>query len=192
MIILNCIRIRKLMEKHKLTIEDIKDEFVDKAHEVYPRLQNLHHCSFIRDAYPDSFVVTLARVLNCSVDYILNLDDNVGTFYDVTIDNPKDKEEELRRLVVKYSQRNEINMSNTNVLAYHTEVDRDIFEFLLKSDLKGDSWLLRSYYVLSNLSGTLGFEFDSTLEYIYEVDKHPENIDVVNAYIQRYITSYPE
>ena len=193
MIVLNCMRIRKLMEEKGLDIETIKDQFDNKAHEVYPRLQNLYHCSFIEDRYPDSFVLTLASILDCSVDYILGFSDNIdGRFIPINVENKKSKEEEVRRLIVVYAERNNINLSNTNVLAYKTNIDRDIFEYLLKKDLSGESWILSSYYVISRLANTLGFDYASTIEFLFDVDSNEENKAYANYLVTKYIYEYEE
>lgn len=186
MIVLNCIHIRKLMKEKDISIEDAKTLLEDHSHEVYSRLNNLYHCSFIEDRNIDMFVYRLAELLDCSVDYILGLDEDPGKFIPVNVSNRASKEQEYVRLITKYGNDNNLNIHNTNVLAFFTNIDRDVFEYLLNNQLTGDTWITSSYYILSRLAYYFNFDYESALNFVFDVNTNPNNKQYATYLLNKY------
>lgn len=186
MIVLHCINIRKRMKEKKLDIEQLREMIEDYSHEVYSRLNNLYHCSFIPDRNIDMFVYRLAEALECSVDYILGYDNELGMFIPVNVPNKASKEAEYARLISKYGNDNNLNIHNSNTLAYFTSIDRDIFDYLLKGQPSGDTWITSSYYVLAHMANVFGFNYESALNFVFDVNTIPENKQYKTYLLNKY------
>ena len=190
MIVLNCIHIRKLMKEKDITIDEAKELLEGYTHEVYSRLNNLYHCSFIQDRNIDMFVYRLAELLDCSVDYILGYDEDPGIFIPVDVSSRASKEQEYTRLITKYGKDNNLNIHNTNTLAYFTNVDRDVFEYLLNNQLTGETWITSSYYILSRLARSFGFDYENALNFVFDVNTIPENKQYITYLLKKYHTEF--
>lgn len=174
------------MKDKNLTVEQIRDRLENHSHEVYGRLNNLYHCSFMPDRRVDMFVYRLAECLECSVDYILGLSNDPDMFIPVNVSNLGSKEAEYTRLVTKYGKDNDLNIHNTNTLAYFTNVDRDVFEYLLNREQNSESWITSSYYILSRLAYSFGFDYESALNFVFDLNTNSNNKQYVTHLLNKY------
>ena len=180
------------MEEKNLNIEQLRDLIQDHSHEVYSRLNNLYHCSYIQDRNIDMFVYYLAQTLDCNVDYILGYATDPGMFIPVNVSNRASKEQEYTRLISKYAEDNNLNLHNSNTLAYFTNIDRDIFDYLLKGQLTGNTWITSSYYILSHLAHSFGFDYESALNFVFDININPENKQYVTYLLNKYNQEYSD
>ena len=174
--------------KH-IDIESLRQLLEDQSHEVYTRLNNLYHCAFIQDRNIDMFIYRLAEALECSVDYILGYQNDPGLFILVNVSNRKAKEAEYSRLITKYATQLGLDIHNSNVLAHLTGVDRDIFDYLLRNP-SGDTWITSSYYVLSHLAHFFGFDYESALNFVFDINTSPDNQQYITYLLSKYNQEY--
>ena len=168
MICINCKRVRDRMKELGLEYTDLKFEL--KSHGTEARLNSLLHQHHCHDKYPDSFIYELARDLQVSVDYLFGWTDIPDQWIPSVGNDPYFKQNELIRLVNKYCIENNIDRKNTNILAYKTDIDREVFDNLFNNSREAGWWTTTSYYIISRLAVAFDFNFYTVMAYMLQAE----------------------
>lgn len=168
MICINCKRVRDRMEELGLTYNDLKFEL--KSHDTEARFNSILHQHHCPDKHPDSFIYELARDLQVSVDYLYGWTDIPDQWIPSVGNDPYFKQNELIRLVNKYCIENNIDRKNTNILAYKTGIDRQVFDILFNNEPESGWWTTTSYYIISRLAVSFDFNFYTVMSYMLQAE----------------------
>ena len=165
MICVNAIRVKQILKDKEMLISDLEDKFILKSYHTVQRLNSLLHESTVKMKYPDSFVYELARELEVSVDYLLGWTEEPDIFIPSVGNEPYHKQREIVRMLNKYCLENNIDRRNSNILAYKTNIDREVFELLFKGEKECAWWITTSYYIISRLAQAFDFNFFTVMAY---------------------------
>jgi hypothetical protein len=156
------------MEELGLTYNDLKFEL--KSHDTEARFNSILHQHHCPDKHPDSFIYELARDLQVSVDYLYGWTDVPDQWIPSVGNDPYFKQNELIRLVNKYCIENNIDRKNTNILAYKTGIDRQVFDILFNNEPESGWWTTTSYYIISRLAVSFDFNFYTVMSYMLQAE----------------------
>lgn len=187
MIIINCIRIKKLLQQQNKSIEDLRNIFILHSHDTDSRLNDILHNSFVKDRYLDTFVYEIARELNVCVDYLYGWVDDPLRFIEQKNQDVNNKQMELLRLLNKYCNELGIERKNTNILAYETNVDREVFDYMYSGNRDWAWTISTSYYIISKWSLRFNFNYYTVLAFL--IDAEEDSVQEQNA---RYLGKYFE
>ena len=170
---INCMRVRKLCEDKNISVESLKDKFVMHSHHTDGRLNAILHNFYTEDEFPDAFVYEIARELNVSCDYLYGLVDEPMEFIPIKGD-PYEEFKWIKDLVLKYCREENIEKRNTNILAYRTGLDRQVFDILFNDKQDAGWWMISSYYVISRLAHTFDANFHTMILYTLNGEEDEE------------------
>jgi hypothetical protein len=72
--------------------------------------------------------------------------------------------------VNKYCIENNIDRKNTNILAYKTDIDREVFDNLFNNSREAGWWTTTSYYIISRLAVAFDFNFYTVMAYMLQAE----------------------
>lgn len=189
MIVINCIRIKRLLQEKGLSVDTLQDRFILRSHDTDLRLNQILHNSFYKDKMLDAFVYEIARELDVSVDYLYGWVEEPYRFIPQLSDSVA-KQKEILRLLNKYVVEQGLERKNTNILAAETDLDREIFDYIYSSHTDWSHIITTSYYIIAKLSVRFDFNFYTVMNYLLDGEEYPEQEELVRYYSQIYEKEY--
>lgn len=189
MITINCLRIKKLLKEKDMIIDDLKDIFILRSHDTEMRLNSILHNSFVKDKYLDTFVYEIARELNVCVDYLYGWIDEPMKFISQDT-NSNNKQLEIIRLIDKYCIEQGIERKNTNILAYESNIDREIFEYLYSGNKDWSYTITTSYEIISKLAIRFNFNFYTVMVFLLDGESNDEREQICISLGRKFENEY--
>lgn len=174
MITISCNRVRAVLASQDKTLEDLKGTFYFST-DADNQLNRMYHENVMKIAYNDEFIYELAKALGVSCDYILGWTEDKDIWVPSVGGDPYYKYKELLRLIYKYCHEMNIDMYNTNILAYRTSVDREIYDMLFKQDIRCSWWITTSYYIISRMAIAFDFNFRTVISFMLQGEDDDKN-----------------
>ena len=186
MICINAIRVKEICKQRNLTLDDLYDIFIHNSHHTYARVTDLYHNNFVKDEYPDAFIYEIAKKLNVSADYLMGFTETPDIFVDVRDNDPYNNFNEVIRLINKYCIEQGIDRKNTNILAYKTGIDREVFDIIFNNKKDACWWLTTSYFIMSRLAVAFDFNFYTVMAFILNAEEDNEGKSIAIHLARRF------
>lgn len=184
-------RVKKLCDAKNISVEDLKDRFIMHSHHTDSRLNAILHNFYVADEFPDAFVYEIARELEVNCDYLYGLVDEPMEFIPIKGD-PYEEFNWMKELVLKYCREQGIEKRNTNILAYRTGIDRQVFDILFNDKQDAGWWMISSYYILSRLAQAFEANFHTMILYTLNGEEDEEMnrycVDLSHKYEEEFNT----
>ena len=209
-------RVRERLALKESSIEIEQDKATNgiaytNSNQAYIELNRLHHEVVVpykkaTVLYQDSFLIDLARECDCSIDYLLGWINEPLQFVE-PVGEQQVKVHELIRLIHRCIQdegKDPIEvMRNSNIMAYETKIDREVFEVMFgEYSFDYRAWFTTSYYILSRLAYRYNFNVHTVFNFLLQaedtadrerVERTKENIRVmIHHYNQEFGTEFDE
>ena len=188
MICLNCDRIRMLMKKQSLTIEDLNERCHNSINKN-KKLYSIIYQNYMTFDHYNKIPYDLSLIFNVSTDYLLGFhDDETIPAIDLGNDYQSihNRFVELSKVILRDCDYRDIDKYNTNILANMCELDRDIFDLLLKRDVTASWFIVPSYYIVFKISRGLDSDFITMMRYLLNAEVDTVGKNMLDIYTKKY------
>lgn len=170
-----------MINQQEKTIEELKSKFKLTSYNSEIRLSEIFHTSHYQDLYLDDFVYELARELSVSVDYLYGWSEEPNKFLPAS-QYSKTKQKVLKDILLKYSSNQNVDFTNTNILAYECNVDRNVLEYLLRDTRTWSKTITTSYCIVDNISKRFKLDTYKIMDFLVDADVNPKAQQILEWY----------